>query len=173
MTWRKVLLPVLTILFSATALTGCFHYSFSGASIPPNVHTIYIPFFPDKSNSGISNLSDELNKALINRFVNQSRLHLASNKSNADIVIDGVIQSYSNQTFSIGGNQQVSSNRVQITVQATYQYSSDEKPLWTKTFSDFGDYDPNTDPIQGEKAAALDAIDKIARKMFNDSIGKW
>jgi len=173
MTSRKILIPVAVALFSAVILTGCFHYSFSGASIPSNVHTVYIPFFPDKSNSGISNLSDELNKALVNRFVNQSRLHLSNNKSDADIQIDGVIQSYSNETFSISGNQQASSNRVQITVNATYRYSTDDKPLWTRTFSGFGDYDPNNDPIQGEKAAALDAMDMIARKMFDDSIGKW
>lgn len=173
MTSRNILTPILIVLFSVLTFTGCFHYSFSGASIPSNVHSIYIPFFPDKSNSGISNLSDELNKALVNRFVNQSRLHLANNKSNADVLVDGVIQSYSNQTFSISGNQQASSNRVQISVNATYRYRTDKKPLWTRTFSGFGDYDPNKNPIQGEKAAALDAMNMIARKMFDDSIGKW
>ncbi len=173
MTSRKILIPVAITFLAAVMLTGCFHYSFSGASIPSNVHTVYIPFFPDKSNSGISNLSDELNKALVNRFVNQSRLHLSNNKSDADIQIDGVIQSYSNETFSISGNQQASSNRVQISVNATYSYSTDDKPLWSRSFSGFGDYDPNNDPIQGEKAAALDAMDMIARKMFDDSIGKW
>ena len=173
MTSRRILIPILLIVFPAVIFTGCFHYSFSGASIPSNVHSIYIPFFPDKSNSGISNLSDALNKALVNRFVNQSRLHLANDKSNADALIDGVIQSYSNQTFSISGNQQASSNRVEISVSATYRYSSDNKPLWTRTFTGFGDYDPNKNPIQGEKTAALDAMDMIARKMFDDSIGKW
>ncbi len=167
--WR---LPII-IFFPAVLLAGCFHYSFSGASIPPNVHSIYIPFFPDKSGSGLGNLSNLLNDALVDRFVKQSRLQLANTKPDADIFIDGVIQSYSNSPFSISGNQRVSSNRVEISVKATYQYKTDKKPLWTETFTGFSDYDPNKNPIQGEKAAAADAMDMIAGKMFDDSIGKW
>lgn len=114
-----------------------------------------------------------LNKALINRFVNQSRLHLANSKANADIVLNGTIQSYRNAPFSIGGNQKASLNRVDITVMATFQYTKDKKPLWQKEFTGFDEFDPNKDPITGEKIAAQKALEQIAGKMFDESVGKW
>jgi len=60
-------------------LNGCFHYGFTGASIPKGVHTVYIPFFANQSSSSISNISNKLNQALVDRFIKKSPLHLANN----------------------------------------------------------------------------------------------
>src|SRR5690625_5990465 len=103
-------------------MAGCIRYSFTGASIPAGVNTIYIPFFPDQSQSGLGDLSDRLNRALINRFVNQSRLSLNSEKEDADAFVEGAIQNYINRPFSIGGDQQANINEIQITVNASFQY---------------------------------------------------
>ncbi|HKJ34147.1 MAG TPA: LptE family protein [Balneolales bacterium] len=164
---------IIAITLGLLMLTGCFRYSFTGTSIPSDVHSIYLPFFADKSSSGIGDLGDMLNRALINRFVNQSRLRLSNTDQNADIILKGVITSYNNGPFSISGNQKASLNRVTISVNATFKYQKDQKPKWDKTFTGFGDYDPNKDPISGEKNAAKDAMDQISRKMFDESIGKW
>src|SRR6056297_4312720 len=75
-------------------LSGCISYSFTGTSIPTDVNDIYIPFFPDRSQSGLGDLSDRLNRALVNRFVNQSRLSLADEQQNADSFVEGAIQNY-------------------------------------------------------------------------------
>lgn len=172
MNWVKHL-RIFTITIGLLMLTGCFRYSFTGTSIPSDVHSIYLPFFADKSSSGIGDLGDMLNRSLINRFVNQSRLHLSNTSQNSDIVLKGVINSYQNGPFSIGGNQKANLNRVTISVNATFKYQKDTKPLWEKSFTGFGDYDPNKDPISGEKKAAQDAMNQIARKMFDESVGKW
>lgn len=175
MTWINHRKPVIGILLLVLLVSaGCFHYGFSsGGSLPTDVHSIYIPFFPDQTNSGLSNLSDALNKALVNRFVNQSKLQLANSQDNADIILDGSIQSYQNGPFSISGNQKVSLNRVSINVNASFTYTKQNKKLWSRSFSGFGDYDPNKNPIQGERDAALKAMDQIAGKMFDESVGKW
>lgn len=161
------------ILLVTITAGGCFHYSFTGTSIPSDIHSIYITFFPDQSSSGLGDLSNMLNKALVNRFVNQSRLHLANDENSADIVLNGTISSYHNGPFSIGGNQKANLNRVEITVTATYEYTKDKKPLWEKSFTGFNEFDPNKDPINGEKEAAQKAMDQIAGKMFEESVGKW
>lgn len=175
MIWIKSQRSFIGILFLVLlTLPGCFHYGFSsGGTLPSDVHSIYIPFFPDQTNSGLSNLSDALNKSLVNRFVNQSKLQLANSQDNADILLDGSIQSYQNGPFSISGNQKVSLNRVTINVNASFTYTKQNKKLWSRDFSGFGDYDPNKDPIQGERQAALTAMNQIADKMFNESVGKW
>ena len=158
---------------SLLLLTGCISYSFTGTSIPSDVNTIYIPFFPDRSQSGLGALSDRLNRALIDRFVNQSRLSLSDTQENADAYIEGAIRSYTNRPFSIGGDEQANLNEVQISVQATFQYADDEEPLWTKSFTGSATYDVIESPVEGELEAVNTALEQIARNMFNDAVSNW
>jgi hypothetical protein len=153
--------------------TGCFRYGFTGVAIPQDVNTIYIPFFQDQSGSGLADLSDRLNESLINRFVNQTRLRITNNADDADIVMEGVITGYRNMPFSIGGNEQASLNRVTVTVRASFKYKTEERAVWNKSFTGNGDFDPSTNPIEGETSAAGVAMDQIAQSMFNDSVGRW
>lgn len=161
------------ILLATSMVTGCLRYSFTGVSIPENVSTIYIPFFPDNSGSGLSDLSEQLNNALINRFVNQTRLRLVSSEDQADIILSGSITGYSNQPFSVSGDQTASLNRVQVSVNATFLYTREDEPLWSRQFSGQSEYDPNVDPLEGESVAATESMDRIAQNMFNDSVGRW
>lgn len=163
---------IVLILISFT-FTGCITYSFTGASIPSGVNTIYIPFFPDQSNSGLGDLGDQLNQVLINRFVNQSRLQLANTQDDADAVLDGVITSYSNRPFSISGDEQTGQNQVSITVRATFKYASNEEPEWNTSFNGRATYDPAQNPIDGERNAALEALEQVANNMFNDAVSNW
>jgi hypothetical protein len=171
MAWHKHVLVLLfgLILFSQ----GCLRYSFTGTSIPEGVNTIYIPFFPDQSNSGFGDLSDRLNLALIERFVNQSRLQLANNESDADAVLDGSIVSYSNRPFSIGGDEQANQNQISISVRGSFQYKTDEQALWNKSFTGTFTFDPTEDPVNGEEEAADEALEQIANDMFNDAVSSW
>ncbi|MCH8495689.1 MAG: LPS assembly lipoprotein LptE [Balneolales bacterium] len=163
------------VVFIATlfALGGCLRYSFTGVSIPSNVSTIYIPFFQDDSGSGLSDLSDQLNIELINRFVNQTRLSLVSDENQADIIIEGNITGYTNRPFSVAGDQTASLNRVQVSVRASYLYTDEERPRWSKSFSGQAEYDPAENPLDGELEAAAGAMQQIAQNMFNDSVGRW
>lgn len=163
---------LLAVLF-AVAGSGCLRYSFTGVAIPSDVRTIHIPFFPDQSGSGLGNLSDQLNDALINRFVNQSRLQLTDSPENADVLLEGAITSYSNRPFSVAGDQRANLNRVQISVHATYMYTGKDRPEWQKSFSGNFEYDPSEDPVDGENNAAFEALSRISDNMFNDAMGSW
>lgn len=171
MGWNKSWLLVLVC--AGFLHSGCLRYSFTGASIPSGVETIFIPFFPDQSNSGLGDLSNRLNNALVNRFVNQSKLQLANSEEDADAVLDGVITAYTNRPFSIGGNEQSNQNEVSITVRATFKYASEEEPEWSNTFSGKFTYDPTEDPINGENEAANSALEQVANNMFNDAVSNW
>lgn len=162
-----------TLILMMLSVSGCFRYSFTGVAIPQNVNTIHIPFFQDQSGSGLGDLSDRLNESLINRFVNQTRLRITNDADQADIVMEGVVTGYRNVPFSIGGNEQASLNRVTVTVRASFKYRTDERPVWNKSFIGHGDFDPSTNPIDGETAASGVAMDQIAQSMFNDSVGRW
>lgn len=161
-------IAALILIFS-----GCITYSFTGTSIPSDVNSIYIPFFPDRSQSGLGDLSDRLNRALVNRFVNQSRLSLSSDEETADAFVDGEIQGYVNRPFSIGGDQQANLNEIQITVRATFQYTREDEPLWTKNFTGNATYDVTGNPVEGEIGAAAAALQQISNNMFNDAVSNW
>ena len=163
----------LFVIILITSFTGCITYSFTGTSIPSDVNNIYIPFFPDRSQSGLGDLSDRLNRALINRFVNQSRLSLSNDETNADAFVEGAIQGYINRPFSIAGDQQANFNEVQITVRASFQYARDDEPLWTKSFTGSATYDVIANPVEGEIEAASTALQQIANNMFNDAVSSW
>ncbi len=153
--------------------SSCMRYSFTGASIPSDVNTIYIPFFPDRSNSGLGDLSDRLNEALVNRFINQSKLRLASSEEEADAVLDGTISSYSNRPFSISGDEVANQNQVQITVTVSFLYTKNSKPEWNKPFNGSFNFDPTDDPINGEQTAADEALKQITNNIFNDAVSNW
>ncbi|MEX0610428.1 MAG: LptE family protein [Balneolaceae bacterium] len=171
MAWtKKIWLIALLICFS---FSGCLRYSFTGTSIPEGVDTIFIPFFSDQSNSGLGDLSDRLNQALINRFVNQSRLQLANSEGEADAVLEGVIISYSNRPFSIGGDEQADQNEVVIAVQASFKFTNEEDVEWDKSFRGNFTYDPAENPIEGENEAASGALQQVANNMFSDAVSNW
>jgi len=164
---------ILISLFAIVAFSSCLKYSFTGASIPPGVNSIYIPFFPDQSRSGLGDLSDRLNRTLIDRFINQSKLQLAGSAEEADAILDGSITSYSNRPFSIGGNEQANQNQVQIMVNASFIYTDNDAPEWDKAFNGNFTFDPTEDPIAGERNAADEALEQIANNMFNDAVSNW
>ena len=167
---RKSFLILVSLLF---IFSGCISYSFTGTSIPADVRTIYIPFFPDRSQSGLGDLSNQINEVLINRFVNQSRLSINNDRDEADAYLEGAIQGYVNRPFSIGGNEQANLNEIQITVRALFQYAADDEPLWDKNFTGSATYDVVENPVEGELQAARQALEQIANNMFNDAVSSW
>lgn len=154
-------------------LGGCFHYGFTGASIPEGVNTIYIPFFPDNSTSSVPNISSKLKQVLVNRFVNKSSLSLVNNRSAADAILVGSITGFSNQPFSISGQNITTQNKVTIRVKAKFKFTDEDKAEWNKAFTGSATYDPTQSPIEGETNAALDALNQIANNMFNEAVSNW
>ncbi|MDX1638515.1 MAG: LptE family protein [Balneolaceae bacterium] len=172
--WHRASRILGVLILSVTLFFGgCFSYSFTGTSIPEGVNTIYIPFFADQSTSGIADLSDQLNRFLVNRFVNQTRLQLANSRGEADAILEGQITSYSNRPFSVTSDEETDQNQVTISVRATYQYTSEDQPEWNQQFSGSSTYDPNENPIEGEQTAAAEALEQVVNNMFNDAVSDW
>lgn len=174
MAWNNrygTLIPAILALL--VLLAGCFRYSFTGTSIPEGVNRIFIPFFADQSSSGIGDLSDQLNQSLINRFINQTKLRPANNRADADAVLEGSIVSYQNRPFSVTGEEVADQNQVSISVRATFTFTDQDQPEWNKTFVGSSTYDPNDEPIEGERRAAEEALAQVSNNMFNDAVSGW
>ena len=162
---------LLICILSTVLFKGCAYYSFTGASIPENLNTIAIPLVVDNSINTIPALSDELTELLVNRFVNQTRLSLVANESEADAVLTAEIQRYSNAPSSVSGEETAVRNRVTISVSITYVDQVDDKELLSRTFSNFEEYDPLA--LDEEAIAAFAALESVADDIFAAATSNW
>lgn len=167
---RNLMLGSILALMS---LSGCVQYSFTGTSIPSEVETLFIPFFDDRSGSGIGSLNQWLYDECFNEFINRSRLRLANSPEEADATLEGVILSYTNLPFSVSGEETAERNEVTIRVQATMRYQGEDEPIFSSTLTGTATFDIVNNPIDGEREAAQDALNQIAEAMFTQSVSQW
>ncbi|MDR9388442.1 MAG: LPS assembly lipoprotein LptE [Balneolaceae bacterium] len=160
-------------LVVAMALPGCINYSFTGTSIPSEVETLFIPFFDDRSGSGIGSLNQWLYDECFNEFINRSRLRLANTPDEADATLEGVLLSYTNLPFSVSGEETAERNEVTIRVQATMRYDGEDEPVFSATLTGSSTFDIVNNPIDGEREAAQEALNQIAEAMFTQSVSQW
>ncbi len=161
-------------LVLALAMTsGCAYYSFTGASIPPRLDTIAIPFTIDETTTPLTGLDDELNEQLIRRFVQQTRLSLETDETDADAILSTRITLYRNDPISVGGQERATLNRISMSVHARYHDNVLDSLLLEQTFIGSEEYDPVRDGRQGEAQAANAALDEIAQDIFNAMTSDW
>lgn len=160
-----------TLLLVAFLLGGCAYYSFSGASLPSGLETIAVPLSEDRTGSSLPGLDDEFTTRLTDRFVNQTRLDLASGTQQADLVLESWIQGYTNEPTSVTG-EQAALNRVTIRVGVRYLDQARDSLLVEQTFSSFEEYDPAAG-LDGEREAALAALETLAEDIFTAATSDW
>ena len=152
---------------------GCGYYSFSGASIPEHLNTIAIPLVADRSVNTFPDLGDRMTELLVNKFVRQTRLTLSPYEEDADAVLTVEIQRYTNSPTSVSGDERATRNRVNISISVLYYDQSTEEELLQRTFSSFEEYDPLTEGLDGEEAAALAALENVADDVFTAATSNW
>lgn len=158
---------VLTLL-----LSGCGFYSFSGASIPDHLSTIAVPLVELRTAGSVPDLDQSLTNALIERFVDRTRLGLASTQEAADAVLTTSINRYTLAPVAVTGDEVASLNRVTIAVSVRYFDRVEENERIARTFTASADYDPAEGPA-GESEAALRAVDQLANDIFTAATSDW
>ena len=168
-TQDKVIL--LFIIFTVINFGGCCVYSFTGASVPNYLKTIWIPPALDRSGSAEPNLSDIFTNKLTQKFIDDNTLRVA-NKSNADATLDCVITSLTNTPVVVAAGENVTSMRITITVQVTYKDLVKKKTVYEKSFSNYGDY-LSGGSITLRRNAIEKAIDNITDDILLETVSGW
>lgn len=161
----------LFVLLVLANFTRC-SYSFTGASVPSYLKTINIPIFTDRSGSGEFDLSDNLTKQLIQKFVNDNTLQV-TDKANSDALLDGTVTSLTDAPAVVSGGENVTTRRVTITVRIVYKDLVKKTTIFERNFSNYGDY-----PVQGDittvRKQAIDAaIEKITEDILLGVVSNW
>lgn len=151
-------------------LQGC--YSFSGASLPPHLHTVAIPLFDDTSQAGIAGFRESITRSLSSKVEAESRLSIEPDPLRADAVLRGGIVSYSDEPSQLGSStERAVTNRITIVIRAEFLDRVNKTVLFSESFVGFADY--QTGSYDKQQGAIDSAIDVAVDELFNRMISGW
>lgn len=153
-------------------LQGCrMSYSFTGASISPNVKTVYIPTMVNNAPLVVPTLARSLTDALRDYFTSQTNLTIVDR--NGDLSVVSTITGYVVQPVAIQGNETAAMNRLTITVSVKFVNKTDEKQNWETSFSRYLDYSSNLQLTSVQDGLIQGISDYLVQDIFNKAVVNW
>lgn len=152
-------------------LSGCGVYSFTGASISPEVKTVSIELFPSYAPLAPANVPQAFTEALRELFVNRTNLDLYT--KGGDIRFEGYISDYKTRPVAIQGNQTAAQNRLTMTVSVTYTNTKDDTKSFEKQFTRFADFDATQNLTDVEQTLIEEINEQLILDIFNEAVVNW
>jgi hypothetical protein len=167
----KLFLPIGLVLLIGS--TSCrMSYSFTGASVSPQVKTISISYFINNANLVVPTLSRSLTDDMKNYFTSQTNLVLIDR--NGDLNIDGTITNYSVTPLAIQGNETAALNRISITINIKFTNNKDEKQNFENVnFTRYQDYESTEDLSSVQDRLIKEINDQLVQDVFNKTLVNW
>jgi len=169
---------ILILLIFTLTLTSCGVYSFTGASISPDVKTISIQYFYNDAGNGPPSLQQTFTEKIRDYYQQNTNLEFV--ESNGDLQIEGLITNYSVGPIQVtaSGNENIadgaSAQRLTIAVSATYVNIKDETfDFQNKKFSFYADDQSNANLSAIEDALIDEITDQIIVDIFNATVANW
>ena len=163
---------VLSIGFFIFLLYGCkISYSFSGASISPDVKTISIQYFQNRASIVQPGLSQNLTDALIDKCKAQTNLSFINGIG--DVNFEGEISDYNTRPLTVSADAQAATNRFTITVKVKFTNSVDSNLSYEQSFSRYEDYDSALSLGDVEDALSRKIIELLVEDIFNKAFVNW
>ena len=152
-------------------LSSCGFYSFTGASISPEVNTFSVSFFKNKANTVNSSLSNTFTEKLKDYFTSQTNLQQVVNEG--DLSFSGEIISYNIKPIAIRANETARENRFTIKVNVSFINKFDDKLNFNTTFSRFKDFPSSENLSLVEDIYMEEICDELVEDVFNKSVVNW
>ena len=151
--------------------SSCGFYTFSGASISPEIKNIKINYFINEAENFKANLDRDITQKLTDFIIEQTDLSV--NNDNYEIEINGKIISYDITPISISSNDFANQNRLSISVNIDFKNYINEKENYNQKFTRYVDYksDQNIEEIESELNDQI--IEEICIDIFNKTFVNW
>jgi hypothetical protein len=166
------------MLFSILLISACFllysckvSYSFTGASISPQVKTVSVQYFQNRASLVQPGLSQHLTDALIDKCKAETNLKYITDIG--DVNFEGEITDYSTRPLTVGADARAASNRFSISVRVKFTNAIEPELSYEQTFSRYADYDSNLDLSQVESSLSDDIVKMIVEDIFNQAFVNW
>ncbi len=164
------------LVFIIVLISNSCNYSFTGASISPDVKTISVTRFNNQASLVNPTLSQNMTDALKDKFTSQTNLILKD--KNGDLQVEGVISDYSTQPIAVQGATQngvdkAALNRLSITISVKFSNRLNEKQNFETTFTRFQDYPSNKNLREVEEGLVKQINDDLIEDIFNKAVVNW
>ncbi|MEI6766206.1 MAG: LptE family protein [Bacteroidota bacterium] len=168
----KKMLRILFIFIVLAGLSSCkVNYSFTGASIPPEVKTVSIHFFKNIAPLIKSNLSQQFTEALKERFNAQTSLNQVTNGGDLDLA--GEITGYATSPIAIQGNETAAMNRLTMTINVRFTNKFNDTQNFETSFSRYQDYPSSQSLASVEETIVKQIIEYLVDDIFNKTVVNW
>lgn len=168
-TFRSFL--IISVFSCLTSFSGCGVYSFTGASISPEVKSVSVDFFPSYAALAPANVPQSFTESLRELFVSRTNLDLFT--KNGDIQFEGYISDYKTRPVAIQGNETAAQNRLTITVSVTYTNTKDGEKSFEKTFTRFADFEATQNLTDVEQTLIEEINEQLILDIFNEAVVNW
>lgn len=163
---------ILLIAFAFLFTSGCkITYSFTGASISPQVKTISIQYFLNRASLVQPGLSQYITDALIDKCKAQTNLGLINGIG--DVNFEGEITDYNTRPLTVAADARAAMNRFTISVKVKFTNSVDPDFSYEQAFSRYEDYDSNRDLSEVEKELSEKIVALLVEDIFNQAFVNW
>ncbi|MCD4769159.1 MAG: hypothetical protein K8R35_03210 [Bacteroidales bacterium] len=168
--FRPVCLPV--FLFLIVLIEGCsVSYSFSGASISPDVKTISVQYFQNRANLVQPGLSQFITDELMDKCRAQTNLEFTNDI--ADVTFGGEISNYNTKPLTVSGNATAAMNRFTISVKVKFVNSVDPDFSYEQAFTRYEDYDSALELSAVEQELSERIVEQLIEDIFNRAFVNW
>jgi len=166
------ILPFLSLAGYILLLSGCkVSYSFSGASISPDVKTISIQYFQNRASLVQPGLSQNLTDAFIDKCKSQTNLGFVNGIG--DVNFEGEITDYNTRPLTVSADAQAATNRFTITVKIKFTNAIDPTLSYEQSFSRYEDYDSALSLGDVEDSLSEKIIELLIEDIFNKAFVNW
>lgn len=165
-------LIIVIVIIGFEFLYGCkVSYSFTGASISPEIKTFSIQYFQNRAplvQPGLSQyLTDELNDKC------RSQTNLAYVTSIGDVNFEGEIVDYNTRPLTVAADAQAAMNRFTVTVKVKFTNSVEPDLSFDRSFSRYSDYSSNLELNQVEQDLITEIVEMIVEDIYNAAFVNW
>jgi len=168
----KLLKNIPTLLLLLILSNSCsIKYSFTGASISPDIKTISVQYFSNYANLIQPTLSQTFTETLKDKFQSQTNLQLVNHIG--DVNFEGEINRYFTQPVAIQGNETTALNRLTITIRVKFTDSKEQENSFNTSFSRYADYESSQILDQVEDELIEEIVEQIIDDIFNKAFVNW
>jgi hypothetical protein len=151
---------------------GCsMKYSFTGASIPPDVKTISIKYFPNNASLVVTSLSQKITDGLRDKFTSETNLVMIND--GGDLQLEGSIIDYKTSPVAIQANDQAALNRLTITIEVNYTNTKDDNLSFESKFSRYVDYSSSQNLTDVQEGLIEEINQMLIEDVFNKAVINW
>ncbi len=168
---KQIVIKLFSVLSLLVIASCTINYSFTGASIAPEVKTFSITDFPNLASLVAPSLSSTFTNALTDKMNNSTSLDQV--KEDGDMHFEGEITNYTSVPVAVTGDEYASLNRLTVTVKVRFTNRFQPENNFDKQFSAYSDFDNNQMLQTVEPVLIPEIVEKLVTDIFNAAASNW